>query len=77
VAAWLLIGYALPRLPAAETATIVLLQPALTMVWGAVIFGERPSLLQVAGAVIVLAGVGMVAVAGARSARVAAIVANP
>lgn len=77
VAAWLLIGYALPRLPAAETATIVLLQPALTMVWGAVIFGERPSLLQVAGAAIVLAGVGMVAVAGARSARVAAIVANP
>lgn len=67
VVAWLLIGYALPRLPAAETATIVLLQPALTMVWGAIIFSERPSALQVAGAGVVLVGVGLVAVATARS----------
>lgn len=67
VAGWLLIGYALPRLPAAETSTIILLQPALTMIWGALIFDERPSLLQVLGAVIVLTGVGMVAVARARA----------
>jgi drug/metabolite transporter (DMT)-like permease len=62
VVAWLLIGYALPRLPAARTATIVLLQPALTMVWGAWIFGERPSLVQIVGATIVLLGVGLVVV---------------
>jgi drug/metabolite transporter (DMT)-like permease len=61
VAGWLAIGYALPRLPAAETATIVLLQPSLTLVWGALIFGERPSTLQIVGAVVVLAGVGFVA----------------
>jgi drug/metabolite transporter (DMT)-like permease len=67
VVAWLLIGYALPRLPAAETATIVLLQPALTMVWGAIIFGERPSSLQVLGAAVVLIGVGLVAVVTART----------
>ena len=67
VVAWLLIGYALPRLPAAETATIVLLQPALTMVWGALIFGERPSTVQIVGALVVMAGVGLVAVASARS----------
>jgi drug/metabolite transporter (DMT)-like permease len=67
VAGWLLIGYALPRLPAAETATIVLLQPALTMIWAAMIFDERPSTLQILGAVIVLFGVGLVAVASARS----------
>lgn len=60
VAAWLLIGYALPRLPAARTATIVLLQPALTLIWGAWIFGERPSSMQIIGAAVVLVGVGMV-----------------
>jgi drug/metabolite transporter (DMT)-like permease len=62
VVGWLLIGYALPRLPAVETATIILLQPALTLLWGALIFDERPSPLQIAGAVIVLGGVAFVAV---------------
>lgn len=66
VSGWLLIGYALPRLPAVETATIILIQPALTIVWGALIFGERPSLLQILGGVIVLAGVAVVAVVRAR-----------
>lgn len=61
VTGWLLIGYALPRLPAAETATIILLQPALTLIWGAVILSERPSVLQLVGAAIVLTGVGYVA----------------
>lgn len=58
---WLLIGHALPRLPAVEIATIILLQPVLTMVWGAIIFSESPSLLQMIGAAIVLGGVGFVA----------------
>lgn len=66
VLGWLLIGYALPRLPAAETATIILIQPALTMVWGAIIFEERPSLIQIIGAVVVLAGVAFVALVRAR-----------
>ena len=62
VGGWLAIGYALPRLPAAETSTFILLQPVLTMVWGALIFSERPSPLQLTGAALVLAGVGVVAV---------------
>jgi drug/metabolite transporter (DMT)-like permease len=66
VTAWLMISYALPRLPAVETATIILIQPALTMVWGAIIFGERPSPVQIGGAVIVLAGVAFVAFARGR-----------
>jgi drug/metabolite transporter (DMT)-like permease len=66
VVAWLMIGYALPRLPAVETSTIILLQPALTMVWGAVIFAESPSALQMAGAGLVLLGVGAVALTRAR-----------
>jgi drug/metabolite transporter (DMT)-like permease len=61
VLGWLLIGHALPRLPAAETATVILIQPALTMFWGALIFGERPSVLQIAGALVVLAGVAYIA----------------
>lgn len=66
VIAWLMIGYALPRLPAVETATIILIQPALTMVWGAIIFDERPSTLQIIGAVIILAGVAIVALIRSR-----------
>jgi drug/metabolite transporter (DMT)-like permease len=58
---WLLIGHALPRLPAVEIATIILLQPVLTMVWGAIMFSESPSAMQLVGAGIVLAGVGFVA----------------
>lgn len=63
---WLLIGYALPRLPAVETATIILIQPVLTMLWGALIFGESPSGLQMIGAAIVLGGVGFVALTRGR-----------
>ena len=66
--AWLLIGYALPRVPAAETATIILIQPVGTMVWGVLIFSERPSLVQMIGAAMVLAGMGLVATALARRA---------
>ncbi|MFZ0626093.1 MAG: DMT family transporter [Acidimicrobiia bacterium] len=68
VCGWLLIGYALPRLPAVETATIILLQPMLTMIWGALIFGERPSIIQLVGALLVLGGVGFVAASRARHA---------
>lgn len=67
VTGWLLIGYALPRLPAVETAAIVLLQPVLTLFWGVLIFQERPSAVQVVGAAVVLFGVAMVAVNRARA----------
>lgn len=67
VVGWLLIGFALPRLPAVETATIILIQPALTLVWGALIFSERPSGVQILGALVVLAGVAFVAIARARA----------
>ncbi len=66
VLGWLLIGYALPRIPAVETATIILMQPVLTMIWGALIFSERPSAIQLVGAALVLSGVGYVAIAGAK-----------
>lgn len=66
VLGWLAIGYALPRLPAAETSTFILIQPVLTMIWGAILFQERPSWVQLVGAILVLGGVGMVATFSAR-----------
>jgi drug/metabolite transporter (DMT)-like permease len=72
VAGWMLIGYALPRLPAVETATIILLQPVLTMIWAVLIFSEQPSPIQWLGAGLVLAGVGYVAVSRARKTPVMA-----
>ena len=54
---WLLIGYALPRLPAAHTSFAILLQPCLTVGWGALILAERPSSIQLSGVVIVLGGI--------------------
>jgi drug/metabolite transporter (DMT)-like permease len=49
---WLLITSSLPRLPAAVSSLLLLLQPAATMVLAAVILDERPTLIQLAGAVL-------------------------
>lgn len=72
VAGWMLIGYALPRLLAVETATIILLQPVLTMIWAVLIFSEQPSAMQWLGAALVLTGVGFVALTRSRRAPVVA-----
>jgi drug/metabolite transporter (DMT)-like permease len=60
---WLLITSSLPRLPAAISSLILLLQPAAAMVLAAAVLAERPSLVQVAGAVVVCCGVLWVSVA--------------
>lgn len=57
VTGWLLISISLPRLPAAVTAVILLLQPAGAVVLGMVLLGEAPSATQLAGVLLVLAGV--------------------
>lgn len=57
VVGWLAIGYALPRLPAAHTSFAILLQPTLTMVWGALILDERASWVQGTGVALVLLGI--------------------
>lgn len=57
VVGWLLISRSLPRLPAAVTSIVLLLQPVGAMVLAAVALGEDPSLVQLAGAVLILAGV--------------------
>lgn len=57
VAGWLLISRSLPRLPAAVTSIVLLLQPVGAMVLAAVSLGEDPALVQLAGAALILAGV--------------------
>ncbi len=65
--AWGAIVAVLPRLPALDTSVVLLVQPVLTVVWGALLFAERPSPWQWAGVAAVLVGVAVVVVAGARS----------
>jgi drug/metabolite transporter (DMT)-like permease len=58
---WLLITSALPRLPAAISSLLLLLQPAAAMVLADIVLSERPTLIQVGGAVMVCVGVLFVA----------------
>jgi drug/metabolite transporter (DMT)-like permease len=57
VAGWLLIGSSLPRLPAAVTSLVLLLQPMEAVLLSAAALGERPSATQLVGCAVVLAGV--------------------
>lgn len=54
---WLLITSSLPRLPAAISSLLLLLQPSVALLVADVVLGERPSPLQLAGAVLVCGGV--------------------
>lgn len=58
VAGWLLISLSLPRIPAAATALVLLLQPAGALGLGAILLDERPTAVQLAGVALILAGVG-------------------
>ena len=57
VIGWLLISVSLPRLPAALTSVLLLVQPVGAVALAVVILGEDPSALQLAGTVVVLTGV--------------------
>lgn len=67
VAGWLLISVSLPRLPAALTSVILLLQPVMSIAIAAAVLEERPSPLQLLGCAVVLAGV-VAATSGRRPA---------
>jgi drug/metabolite transporter (DMT)-like permease len=64
VGGWLLIGAALPRLPALETSVMLLLQPMATVLWGTLIFAEQLSIVQWAGVALVLGGIGALTLRG-------------
>ena len=57
VIGWLLISVSLPRLPAALTSVLLLIQPVSAVALAALILGEAPTALQVGGVVVILAGV--------------------
>ena len=66
VLGWMLISTSLPRLPAALTSILLMLQPVTSVMLGAVLLDESPSAIQLSGVAIVLAAVGF-ATLGARS----------
>lgn len=77
VVGWLLISYALPRLPAVVTSVLLLLQPVGAVLLGIVLLDESPSLVQLGGVGLVLVGI-VVATASdtagrRRQARAAAV----
>ena len=53
---WLLITSSLPRLPAAVSSLLLLLQPAASILLAAVVLGEQPTAIQLAGALLVCCG---------------------
>jgi drug/metabolite transporter (DMT)-like permease len=55
VVGWLLITVSLPRLPAALTSLLLMVQPVASVAFAAWILSESPSPLQLAGVVVVLA----------------------
>jgi drug/metabolite transporter (DMT)-like permease len=65
---WLFISVALPRLAALETSVMLLLQPALTIVWARILLTETLSVLQWAGVAVVMGGVLVAGVRGTVSA---------
>ncbi|GGV28057.1 hypothetical protein GCM10010182_58740 [Actinomadura cremea] len=65
VCGWLLIGAALPRMRAEVGGALLLLQPVLAVLLGAIVLGERPGPLQLAGCALVI---GAVRLTGRRAA---------
>ena len=61
---WLAISYSLPRLPAAHTSFVLLLQPVLTIVWGVILLSELPSIQQFLGMCLILGSIVGVTVYG-------------
>lgn len=61
---WLMVTYALPRLPALETSVLLMLQPVLTVFWAVLLFGEDLSGVQWLGVLLVLGSVGLLSARG-------------
>ena len=57
VVSWLLITGSLPRLPAAVSSVVLVLQPVGSVVLATVLLGERPTLPQLAGVTLVMVAV--------------------
>lgn len=69
VVGWMLISYALPRLPAVVTSVLLLLQPASAVLLGMVLLDEAPSAVQLLGVALVLIGIVVATASGTTSRR--------
>ena len=72
VVGWLLISVSLPRLPAAITSVLLMLQPVAAVFLAAVLLDEAPSAVQLSGVAVVLAGVAFATIRPRARARAAA-----
>ena len=54
---WLLIGVALPRLPASLTSIVLTVQPVGSVLLGILLLGEDPALVQLLGVAVIVAGI--------------------
>ncbi|MDF1564281.1 MAG: DMT family transporter [Deltaproteobacteria bacterium] len=68
VGGWLLLASSIHRIPAALTSVTLLLQPVLSILWGALLLAEPIGWSQIAGAAIVLSGVAVAHQGAARPA---------
>jgi drug/metabolite transporter (DMT)-like permease len=68
VLGYLFITMSLPRLPATVGSILLFVQPVATLVFAALLLGERPSPMQLAGVALVLGGVAFAAVPTSRRA---------
>lgn len=60
VLGWLMIAYALPRLPSLETSVLLLMQPLLAVIWGWALLDETLGPLQWVGAALVVFGIALI-----------------
>lgn len=67
VLGWLLIGAALPRVPAALTSVVLTLQPVLSVLLAMLLLDEDPSPLQLVGIAVVVGGIVVATVGGRRA----------
>ena len=77
VLGWLLISSSLPRLPAALTAVLLLVQPLGALVISTVVLSEQPAPVQYLGACLILAGVVLATATSRRGRPVEQIVDGP
>ena len=57
VAGWWLIIKAMDHLPVSIASALLLLQPVLTSIWGAIFLGQNLTLIQISGIIIAVAGI--------------------
>ena len=69
---WLLIGIALPKLPAIEMSVLLVGQPVITVIWGVLFFREHLSVVQWIGSAVVLAGVAVLSMSRRPGSRLRA-----